>query len=705
MRNWISGFKAGLKPIILLLSVLLMTSCGAPSRNESVAPAAGETVVPVTGGAAPASITLTPTPPSITTSGTSSIKAAVTTSAGANVADGTPVSFSLSAASMGTITSQATTSNGVATATFTAANTPGTVTVTATAGSVTQTVNISIIAPASGSIEFVSATPQVIGVKGSGQTETSEVKFLMKDINGNPVVDGIGVSFTMNGPSGGNVPANGGEYLGDIDSSPTTATASTVNGFATVILHSGSVAGPVTIIATVTGISPVISSSSAVISIGGGVPSATHLNLAESPFNIAGFSVSGLEATISAYMADRFGNYNVLTGTSVSFYTEGGAIDRQGVTDATGKTSVVMRTQAPMPSDVTRSSAGDSISTAYFGGVNEPFYTSSGRTYNPRDGWVTVLATVQGEEAFNDANGNGLYDAGEAFADLGEPFYDKNDDGCYNNGTTKNCGGVSSASTDLFEEYIDVNGNGLYDGPNGVWDGPNCPGTGCKTSKMIWDDIKIVYTGSPSFYPLPDVNNCYNCNAFAAGSFAVAPASITKGTSGLFTVIVADTNLNTLEGGTKIEAKASVGTIAPSDPVTLPDVFSTGPTQFSFYLDISSTEAKTNSLVTVKVSWRGADYLTTISVPFVPPALVITTGSTLADGTVGTAYSSTLTATGGTSPYTWAKTAGTLPTGLTLASDGKISGTPTAAATYNFTVTVTDSDATTTSKAFSITVN
>jgi len=80
--------------------------------------------------------------------------------------------------------------------------------------------------------------------------------------------------------------------------------------------------------------------------------------------------------------------------------------------------------------------------------------------------------------------------------------------------------------------------------------------------------------------------------------------------------------------------------------------------------------------------------------------------ATLAGGTVGTAYSQPLAATGGTTPYTWSRSSGTLPTGLTLASNGTISGTPTAAGTYSFTVTVTDSAATkaSVSKALSITV-
>ena len=60
------------------------------------------------------------------------------------------------------------------------------------------------------------------------------------------------------------------------------------------------------------------------------------------------------------------------------------------------------------------------------------------------------------------------------------------------------------------------------------------------------------------------------------------------------------------------------------------------------------------------------------------PALTVSTSS-LPAGTVGTAYSQALAASGGTPPYTWALASGTLPTGLTLSTGGTISGTPTAA--------------------------
>ena len=84
--------------------------------------------------------------------------------------------------------------------------------------------------------------------------------------------------------------------------------------------------------------------------------------------------------------------------------------------------------------------------------------------------------------------------------------------------------------------------------------------------------------------------------------------------------------------------------------------------------------------------------------------LAISTAS-LPGGTVGTAYSSTLVATGGTSPYTWSLAAGSLPAGLSLnAATGAITGTPTAAGTVSFTVRVTDAAARTVTRALSIAV-
>lgn len=75
--------------------------------------------------------------------------------------------------------------------------------------------------------------------------------------------------------------------------------------------------------------------------------------------------------------------------------------------------------------------------------------------------------------------------------------------------------------------------------------------------------------------------------------------------------------------------------------------------------------------------------------PVIPP-ITITSPAQLTAGVSGIAYSQPLTATGGNSQYTWTVTAGALPAGLSLASNGTIAGTPTTAQTATFTATVND---------------
>lgn len=73
-------------------------------------------------------------------------------------------------------------------------------------------------------------------------------------------------------------------------------------------------------------------------------------------------------------------------------------------------------------------------------------------------------------------------------------------------------------------------------------------------------------------------------------------------------------------------------------------------------------------------------------------------------GTVGVAYAETLSASGGTAPYTFSISSGALPTGLTLATNGQITGTATAAGTATFTIVATDANAQTGSRSYTLTM-
>ncbi|WP_395731929.1 putative Ig domain-containing protein [Prosthecobacter sp.] len=77
--------------------------------------------------------------------------------------------------------------------------------------------------------------------------------------------------------------------------------------------------------------------------------------------------------------------------------------------------------------------------------------------------------------------------------------------------------------------------------------------------------------------------------------------------------------------------------------------------------------------------------------------------STLTNGTINSAYSQSITASGGASPYTYAVSSGSLPAGLTLSSTGVLSGTPTSTTAATFTVAATDANGCSGSSTYTVT--
>jgi len=93
-----------------------------------------------------------------------------------------------------------------------------------------------------------------------------------------------------------------------------------------------------------------------------------------------------------------------------------------------------------------------------------------------------------------------------------------------------------------------------------------------------------------------------------------------------------------------------------------------------------------------------------LSITITPPALEITTVS-IPSARRGTAFNYQLAAIGGTPPYTWLVSSGSLAPGLNLATTtGVISGTPSLSGNFGFTIDVTDSESRTAGKALSIQV-
>ena len=489
---------------------------------------------------AAATVNVTPNPASITVGGTAVVSAEVLDSNGDPMAAGTNVNFEVNNTALGTIVSSASVSgtSGIAQATFSAGTTTaGTITITATSGSISGTTTIDVVSAAAGSIEFDSAEPQIIVIKGSGGEETSIVSFLVKDTNGDPVVGSQTVTMVLSGP-------NGGEYIGSVEGT-TTLDVGTVDGYATVVLHSGTVPGTVTIIATVD--STNLSTSSGVIAIGGGVPSEGHFTLSTSQFNLEGLDYSNIEADITAQIADRYGNYNVLEGTSVSFYSECGAIDRALNLDSVGAGSVTFRTQLPEPENVSTSlDSGTILELEQDIAADYASYLGVVITddNNPRDGLCTIVSVVDGEEEFTDANADGAYNNGESFDDTYDDVHldmdDDSDSIAYGNETDGNPYDAT------FEDLIvDRDQDGVFDGMNNVWD----------SNKRISKRINLLITGIPYLSVADDNGTPLN---------GMSPITVADGGSQIIYYSLHDVNFNPPIAGTSISVSSDVGTLSGS---------------------------------------------------------------------------------------------------------------------------------------------
>jgi len=119
--------------------------------------------------------------------------------------------------------------------------------------------------------------------------------------------------------------------------------------------------------------------------------------------------------------------------------------------------------------------------------------------------------------------------------------------------------------------------------------------------------------------------------------------------------------------------------------------------------DVTGTPQATGTFnFTVQLAdFLGSTVTQTLAIT-ITTATVTIAPATLPDGVVGRAYSQTLSATGGTSPYSWGLTWGVLPDGIYLTPPGVVSGTPTNYGTFSFIIQVNDSASGSASQMFTV---
>ncbi|MBB1269420.1 hypothetical protein [Shewanella sp. SR44-3] len=472
--------------------------------------------------------------------------------------------------------------NGVATTTYLAQGCVGAdqINVTANAGGISLSASgtLNVLQASVGSIVFLSAQPQNISILGTGGTESSVVKFKVLDKNSN-VVSNQSVSFSLNTTVGG------------ISLDPVVATTNS-EGVVQTVVRTGTVATSVRVTGVVDGSSPLISSQSSQLIVSTGIPDQDSFSLSAEFLNAEGWDQENTVVKVTARLADAFNN-PVPNGTTVSFTTEGGAIEDACQT-VNGACSVNWTSQQPRPE-------GEVIIDGTGAMIRNPSavlsYDASvgryGNIYGQRyGGRATITATAIGEESFPDLNGNGRFDASELNAfltekdvsgksfDLADAFTDYNEDGLFNPQQT---GGQIGGN---LEELVDFNTNGVFDAADSKYNGVLCSSTfhaGCadgvsdSQSLYVRASLVMVMSGSTAYATRgSDILISDHTGIHSGGSITI----LGKGAASvLFTI--SDLHNQQMPAGSKVRFKTSAGSVVSSTELIWPSSNYNGGREFS----------------------------------------------------------------------------------------------------------------------------
>jgi hypothetical protein len=415
-----------------------------------------------------------------------------------------------------------------------------------TSQGVSATGTVNVAAASIGSIQFVSATPTTIGLKGTGLGETSTVIFKVTDSSGGTPA-GVPVSFTLDTDVGG------------LTLSPATATTLT-NGTVQTVVSAGTVHTVVRVTASIA--SPALSTQSSQLTVTTGLPASAAFSIATgSPTyggnitgnfpacpNVEAWAIDGVTVPVIVALADRYNN-PVPDGTAVAFTTDGGHIvgncstPLSPATSGDGQCQVNWTSANPRPGLDPITGLPD-LTYGYPAGY--PDLKAPGR--------ATVLATTIGEESFNDLFGSGYYQStpapGDPFFNLGEPYRDDNENGQY----------------DLGEYFLnfDQNPNGTYQAGSGSFVGITCtgstPGSTCSTSTLaIGASHLIIMSTSVAAAPTIVDHTVFTVTG--------NDLSIAAGATGTVVFNIKDLNGNSMAAGTTVGitlgGNSAIGTLTP----------------------------------------------------------------------------------------------------------------------------------------------
>jgi len=426
-----------------------------------------------------------------------------------------------------------------------------------------------------GSIEFVSAEPTSIVLKGTGgqnKQETSTLTFKVKSQLGN-VLAQQEVNFTLSTSVGG------------ISLSRTSGFTNS-QGLVTTQVSAGTVPTAVRVTAVATmdfnGDMFEVQSQSDLLSINTGLPEQRSMTIAASKLNPEAHNISGEESIITVWLSDNFHN-PVPDGTTVNFTTEGGTVEPSCST-VNGSCSVT--------------------------------WTSS----DPRvaDHRVTILATALGHETFFDTNGNNIFDdadgdpildAGDSndlnvdsgfgnypaqasgFIDMSEAWRDDNENSVYDNGET----------------FIDFNEDSTFSNADSLFNGPQCQGANCAAATMrnthVRKALRLVMASSSAEIRLTNGDGSIIYQDSLTGDSAPLN-DVTNGGSQEFNFYFADTGTpnQTMPLGTSVSISLSSGSLQGLTEFTVGNNNQQGFSRMNFFVIQEAGNEPQTAVLTMNIT-------------------------------------------------------------------------------------------------------
>ena len=442
---------------------------------------------------------------------------------------------------------------------------------------ITNTANetITISGEQLGSIEFISAEPTSIVLKGTGgqnKQETSTLTFKVKSQLGN-VLAQQEVNFALSTSVGGISLSRASGFTNS-------------QGLITTQVSSGTVPTSVRVTATAVmdfnGEMVEVQSQSDLLSINTGLAEQRSMTIAATVLNPEAGNFNDAESAITVWLSDNFHN-PVPDGTTVNFTTEGGTIEPSCSTTNGSCTVTWTSTQPKVP-----------------------------------DHRVTILATALGHETFFDTNGNNGFDDADGapiidignsndlnvdsgfgsflaqpsgFIDMSEAWRDDNENSVYDSGET----------------FIDFNSDEEFSNANSLFNGPQCQGVNCAdeavSSIHVRKAIVLVMASSNAEFILTNDDDSVVYQNSLTGDLVPLP-DVPNGGSQEFNFYFADNGFpnQTMPFGTTVDISLSAGSLLGQSSFTVGNNNQEGFSQMNFFVVQPTDDDPQISILTITVT-------------------------------------------------------------------------------------------------------